>query len=495
MQALGDFLPGDTIDLKFNSHSLNGAPITLAGTPVVSVYKDNDTTESTSGVTLSVDQDSRTGMHHVRINTGANGAFYSNGSRFTVVITTGTVDGVSVVGTVIGTFSIGMSVFGQRIPVGPIPVLGIVDNGVAQAIGATSIQLRASLALGDNSIVGSTVIIPSLGIVGTVTAYDGTTDTATIGNGWSSGGTPSGTPYYVVFGTAPVVNEGGLDAAGVRSALGLASANLDTQLSGIGSAISGGVTVNSLATAAQNAVQTAAAAALTAYDPPTHAEMTARTLAAADYATASALQTVDNVVDGVKVVTDKLDTALEADNSDWKFTAAALAETPISGGGGLDAAGIRNAIGLASANLDTQLSSISAVTAKLDDTLELDSGAYRFTGTALAEAPTGSGGGAGASAEEVAEAVAMELGDGSGFTAITGAISGLNDLSAGQVQAAATAALVAYDPPTRSQVTAIAAKTDQLSFVEGSVAADMKRVAGGPALVPNGTNARSYGEP
>jgi hypothetical protein len=56
-----------------------------------------------------------------------------------------------------------------------------------------------------------------------------------------------------------------LDAAGVRSAVGLASANLDTQLA----------------------------------DVPTVAEMTARTLATADYATAAALATVDTVVDSI----------------------------------------------------------------------------------------------------------------------------------------------------------------------------------------------------
>jgi hypothetical protein len=44
-------------------------------------------------------------------------------------------------------------------------------------------------------------------------------------------------------------------------------------------------------------VQTAAAAALTAYDPPTNAEMVARTLAAADYATATAVADVPTVAE------------------------------------------------------------------------------------------------------------------------------------------------------------------------------------------------------
>src|SRR5690606_9930122 len=60
-------------------------------------------------------------------------------------------------------------------------------------------------------------------------------------------------------------------------------------------------------------VQSECADALNAYDPPTNAEMEARTLPAASYATASALQTVDdeiaaidNVVDAIKAVTDSL---------------------------------------------------------------------------------------------------------------------------------------------------------------------------------------------
>jgi hypothetical protein len=50
-------------------------------------------------------------------------------------------------------------------------------------------------------------------------------------------------------------------------------------------------------------VQSEAADALVAYDPPTNAEMEARTLAAASYATAAALATVDSNVDAVLVDT------------------------------------------------------------------------------------------------------------------------------------------------------------------------------------------------
>lgn len=53
-------------------------------------------------------------------------------------------------------------------------------------------------------------------------------------------------------------------------------------------------------------VQSEVADALAAYDPPTNAEMEARTLAAASYATATALQTVDDLADAIKAKTDNL---------------------------------------------------------------------------------------------------------------------------------------------------------------------------------------------
>jgi len=101
----GDFTPGKTVIVEFNTHKADGTPITLAGTPAVSVYK-NSTTQSTAGVSLTVDYDSLTGLQHVAIDTSADGTFYAAGNDFRVVITAGTVDSISVVGTVVGSFSL-----------------------------------------------------------------------------------------------------------------------------------------------------------------------------------------------------------------------------------------------------------------------------------------------------------------------------------------------------------------------------------------------------
>lgn len=100
---LGDYSPGDAIDFLFTTHAATGAPTVLSGSPVCSVYKDNSDTQSTSGLTLTASADSVTGMNRVRITTATSTSFYTNG-QFSVVITTGTVDSVSVVGYVVGRF-------------------------------------------------------------------------------------------------------------------------------------------------------------------------------------------------------------------------------------------------------------------------------------------------------------------------------------------------------------------------------------------------------
>lgn len=106
MGYLGDFAEDyATLSCRFNTRTLAGVPITLGGTPAISVYKQGGTTESTAGVVLTVDYDSRTGLHNVAIDLSAD-AFYEVGKDYDIVITTGTVDSVSVVGVVVGTFSI-----------------------------------------------------------------------------------------------------------------------------------------------------------------------------------------------------------------------------------------------------------------------------------------------------------------------------------------------------------------------------------------------------
>ena len=104
---LGDFDASTVVYGKFTSFQPStGAAFVLAGSPALSVYKDNSTTQSTSGVTLTASFDSVTGLNHFAIDTSSDGTFYAAGSFFDIVITTGTVDSVSVVGAVVGSFTL-----------------------------------------------------------------------------------------------------------------------------------------------------------------------------------------------------------------------------------------------------------------------------------------------------------------------------------------------------------------------------------------------------
>ena len=137
MNQLGNIAEDAVLDFKFITTKEDGTMLTLAGSPALAVYKANGTIESTAGVTLTVDFDSRTGMHHARIDTSAD-AFYAIGNDYQVTITNGTVDGKSVVGYIVGQFSIENRFGGlttQQIrdamklaPSGGAPVAGSVDT-------------------------------------------------------------------------------------------------------------------------------------------------------------------------------------------------------------------------------------------------------------------------------------------------------------------------------------------------------------------------------
>jgi hypothetical protein len=137
---------------------VSGVLTSLVG-GVLSVYKDDVTTETTTGPTLTADFDGRTGLNSVKIAT--TDAFYAAGHDYTVVITTGTVGGASAVGYVVGTFS-------------------IQNRFVANSVGVTTILADYARRTGD----------------------------------------------YVAPGDLMV-------AADVRSALGMATANMDAQLAEI----------------------------------------------------------------------------------------------------------------------------------------------------------------------------------------------------------------------------------------------------------------------
>ena len=112
-------------------------------------------------------------------------------------------------------------------------------------------------------------------------------------------------------------------------------------------------------------VQSECADALVAYDPPTKAEMdTAHGL----LATEAKQDIVDTVVDSILVDTNELQV-------DWANGGRLdlILDTAAAAGGSLDAAETRSALGLVSANLDTQLGSIDTVVDRIEvDTTSIE---------------------------------------------------------------------------------------------------------------------------
>jgi hypothetical protein len=250
MKNLGEFTPGKTIRTRFNTHEAGGAPITLAGTPAVSVYK-GSTTESTAGVTLTVDYDGRTGLHEVVVDTSADSTFYAAGSDFDIVITTGTVDSISVVGTVIGTFSLANRA-GLR-PTTADRTLGVDASGRVDLgfwLGAAPDALSAGKLPADLKLWLATA--------------------------------PLALSSQRVQALAAAIATDAIDAAAVK-------ADAVTKIQN-GLATAAGV--SALHNLSAGEVETAAGAALEIYDGPTNAEMEARTLPSAQYALETTLTAI-----------------------------------------------------------------------------------------------------------------------------------------------------------------------------------------------------------
>ena len=101
-----DITLADTFYHFFTTRAFaTGIPTTLLGTPVLSVLEENNVTPITAVVSIQVDRASVVGLNQATIvATGANG--FETGKSYAIYISTGTVGGVSVIGEVVGEFTI-----------------------------------------------------------------------------------------------------------------------------------------------------------------------------------------------------------------------------------------------------------------------------------------------------------------------------------------------------------------------------------------------------
>ena len=104
MMYLGNYAEDAVVDFKWSTNAADGASVTRATNGTISVYKANDTGQSTAGITDTEDFDALTGIHHCRIDTSAD-AFYTTGNDYAVVLSAATIDGKTV-NAVLAHFSI-----------------------------------------------------------------------------------------------------------------------------------------------------------------------------------------------------------------------------------------------------------------------------------------------------------------------------------------------------------------------------------------------------
>ena len=102
---LGDYQEDYTKVNFIFSTTVDGTMTALAGTPAISVFKGNNITQTTAGITLTEGFDGATGSNQVLIDLSSN-VFYAVGEDYTVYLSAGTLDGKSVVGRPVAYFSI-----------------------------------------------------------------------------------------------------------------------------------------------------------------------------------------------------------------------------------------------------------------------------------------------------------------------------------------------------------------------------------------------------
>jgi hypothetical protein len=420
---LGDIRLGTTLDFKFTTRRFTtGAPFALSG-GVISAYVDNGTTELTAGITLTADFDGRTGLNHVRV-VASSGNGYASGTDVVLVITTGTVDSVSVVGEVVGGFSIEFR--SALMPTTAARTLDVSATGEAGVDWANVGSPTTTLNLSGTTIKTATDVetdtaniqtrIPAalvggrmdadIGAISTDTAAAANLETAFDGGSYNVGG--GGIIAASVTGAVGSVTG---SVGSVTGAVGSVTGNVGGNVTGsVGSVATDGITSASLATSAITEIQTG-------------------------LATAAALATVDDFLDteiaDIKAKTDALP-ADPADASDIAASFATVNATLATLSGYVDtevaaikaktdnlptdpadASDIASAFGTVNATLstiagyiDTEVAAILADTDELQTKLiplvELTSQGYAFTDDALSQAPTG---GSAPTAAAIADAV------------------------------------------------------------------------------------------
>jgi hypothetical protein len=307
---------------------------------------------------------------------------------------------------------------------GTITTLDALDTALDSAHGGGSWEAPSAATVADavwDELLSGHVIAGSAGAA--------LSAASSAGDPWATalpGAYSAGTAGHIIG------NLNDLSMADIRTAVGLASANLDTQLSGLSTFDH----TSDQVTVATNNDKTGYS--LTQAFPSNFASLAITGGGAVTVGTNN--DKTGYSISGTLTTLDALDTALDSAHGggNWEAPSAAtiadavwdelLSGHVIAGSAGaalaaagsagdpwstllpgaysagtaghiignlndLSAAEIRTAVGLAAANLDTQLAAMDTILDRFNTMIELDGSVYRYTTNALELAPAGSGGG------------------------------------------------------------------------------------------------------
>lgn len=221
------------VRFQFSTHAAAGAnvaPNSAFEAADLRIYRANDSAaysatqrSSAAGITMTSPFDSLTGVHDVDIDLADNtdAGFYAAGYRYSVVLSPDeTIDSQTITGIVLAEFEIGYAA-------GPIPFMGVIDNGTAQSATGTTVVLRAAAAFADDTLIGATIMVygSTQGYWQSRVITDSvlSTDTVTVDT-WTV--TPSGTITYIILGSPPAQASGTLPVVNATQIAGKDSTGL-----------------------------------------------------------------------------------------------------------------------------------------------------------------------------------------------------------------------------------------------------------------------------
>ena len=372
MKYLGDFKEDATVYVMFNTFTSDdpsaSSTITNFANTDVHIHKDDSDAQrnNAAGITVSIDFDGITGSHMIKIDTSDDtvGAFWVVAHDYFVRIEGVTVDGATI-NAVVAHFSIENR--NNQVDVTHLLGTAWLTPGVA---GTPDVNTKT---ITNDAITAAAI---------KAAAIDNATFAADVGS------TAHGT-NIIALAVRKILEELNLDHL-LKVTTGVAAdADLEDYV------VAGTVMAHALSTGADvttfkpstdsleaikvHADTIKAETALIVEDTgttldtlikdiPTVAEFEARSLVTADYTIVSDLPseppTTAQIKTAMEVDGSKLDHIWETTEDDTgvrRFTANALEEAPTGSGSGLDAAGVRTAIGMAAANLDTQIGTVDTV--------------------------------------------------------------------------------------------------------------------------------------